>query len=152
MSTDSLSREHCRCRDFAMHQFTSTRKMGGDDFSRSYREQLESEIEIVYDSFVRHNAGKNVLAGLQTPIVLFVSIVIEYIVSGLLAMLGLESLATIFNLLMLLLLAVLAAWAYTRYTGQHPDVGAKIDELATAVLKVSTHAWLFVILKFGSFS
>lgn len=44
LSTDQLELEHTRCREKALEQFQQKRKMGGDEFSESYRAKLESVI------------------------------------------------------------------------------------------------------------
>lgn len=41
LSSDQLELEHVRCRDKALEQFRIKRKMGGDEFSESYRSKLE---------------------------------------------------------------------------------------------------------------
>lgn len=44
LSADQLELEHTRCREKALEQFQLKRKMGGDEFSESYRAKLESVI------------------------------------------------------------------------------------------------------------
>lgn len=44
LSADQLELEHMRCREKALEQFQLKRKMGGDEFSESYRSKLESVI------------------------------------------------------------------------------------------------------------
>lgn len=44
LSADQMEIEHIRCKDKALEQFQAKRKMGGDEFSESYRCRLESVI------------------------------------------------------------------------------------------------------------
>lgn len=42
MNTNSLDEEHLKSKDMAMEQFIIKRKMGGDEFSESYKLKLEA--------------------------------------------------------------------------------------------------------------
>lgn len=41
MKTETIENEHRRVRDKAILAFKSKKKMGGDEFSQTYKEQLE---------------------------------------------------------------------------------------------------------------
>lgn len=47
LNTNTMESEHRRVKDKALHQFQSKRKMGGDEFSEKYREQLEKVIYVI---------------------------------------------------------------------------------------------------------
>jgi len=132
-----LGSEHERCRQASEQMFTTTRKMGGEEFSKEYLSQLESEIECCYDNFLRHNAAKNVFAGLRTPGVLIAVIVVLYLTAGVLGTLGLESLANVVNTAMLCAVATLGFWSYSRFTGKYTDVASQIDTIASSLHTVS---------------
>lgn len=54
LSSDQLELEHIRCREKALEQFRIKRKMGGDEFSESYRSQLEQvKFRIVFTNPMR---------------------------------------------------------------------------------------------------
>lgn len=42
MNTNCLDEEHLKSKDMAMEQFIIKRKMGGDEFSESYKLKLEA--------------------------------------------------------------------------------------------------------------
>ena len=128
-----LGNEHERCRQAAQQLFLSTRKMGGEEFSQEYLSQLESEIEGCYDNFLRHNAAKNVFAGLRTPGVLVAIVVVLYLTAGVLGTLGLESLANIVNMAMLCTVATLGFWSYSRFTGKFTEIASQIDTVAAHI-------------------
>ena len=117
-----LNSEHERCLQASQQMFSQTRKMGGEEFSREYLSQLEAEIEGSYDNFLRHNAAKNVFAGLRTPGVLIAVIVVLYLTAGVLGTLGLESLANVVNTAMLCAVATLGFWSYCRFTGKFTEI------------------------------
>jgi atlastin len=76
------------------------RKMGGEEFSATYREQLEKEIEESYAHYRSHNEGKNIFKAANTPITLGAVAMLIYILSQLLSLLGLTPLASLLNILM----------------------------------------------------
>jgi len=80
--------QHNRCRDNAVRQFNSTRKMGGPEFSIEYQARLEQDVNELYEAFVRHNESKNLFAAAKTPAVLFAVVVILYVVSGFFGIIG----------------------------------------------------------------
>jgi len=137
MRPELLLAEHIRCKDRAVAHFNSARKMGGVEFSEAYAYRLTIAVECLYDNYVKHNAGKNVFKGIQTPATLFVIVVISYVISGLLDMLGLESFSNFFTLLVLAICCVAAVWVYTRATGNYAEIGAQIDKIAAVVHKVN---------------
>jgi atlastin len=128
-----LNAEHVRCRAAAMQQFNTTRKMGGDEFSNEFRERLEAEIDEMFDGLSRHNAAKNVFAGLRTPGVLVIVVVGLYLLSGILSTIGLESLANVVNAAMLIVVAILGVWFYSRFTGAYTEIASQIDLVAATV-------------------
>jgi len=141
-----LSSEHERCRQAAKQLFLSTRKMGGPEFSQEYLSQLEAELEGSYDNFLRHNAAKNVFAGLRTPGVLVAVIIVLYLTAGVLGTLGLESLANVVNTAMLCTVATLAFWSYSRFTGKYTEIASQIDTIAAALQTVWAKIISYVIL------
>ena len=128
-----LNSEHERCLQAAQQMFSQTRKMGGEEFSREYLSQLEAEIEGSYDNFLRHNAAKNVFAGLRTPGVLIAVIVVLYLTAGVLGTLGLESLANVVNAAMLCAVATLGFWSYSRFTGKFTEIASQVDTIAASL-------------------
>ena len=48
-------------------------------------------------------------------------------------LIGIAPLAGVINLLLSATFVLLATWAYVKYTGNMPDVGANIDHMATTI-------------------
>ncbi|XP_067681907.1 atlastin-2-like isoform X1 [Haliotis asinina] len=130
MNPDQLDREHCQCLERAMDLFSSTKKMGGPEFSKMYADQLKVELEECFDNFQKHNASKNIFSAARTPAVLFTVMVASYLLAGILGVIGLESLANLLNLVMIAFLGIMCAWLYVRYSGEYREIGAYIDQLA----------------------
>lgn len=55
VSPDSLEEKHQFHSREALHTFSSTKKMGGQEFCDRYQAQLEKELEEMWQSFSKHN-------------------------------------------------------------------------------------------------
>ncbi|KAL5235056.1 hypothetical protein ACI65C_002466 [Semiaphis heraclei] len=130
LNNNTLDDEHIKSKDMAMEQFIAKRKMGGDEFSESYKFKLESDIEEDFLKFKSQNESKNVFKSARTPAVFFAVAVACYFISGLFNFFGIYSVASGINLIMGLALLVLILWAYIRYSGIHSDLGSTIDDAA----------------------
>ncbi|XP_025410301.1 atlastin [Sipha flava] len=130
MNTNSLDEEHLLSKDKAMEQFIIKRKMGGDEFSESYKLKLEADIDEEYLQFKAHNESKNIFKSARTPAVFFAIAVACYFISGTLNFFGVNSVASGINLIMGITLLILVLWAYIRYSGEHREISETIDEAA----------------------
>nr|CAI5861682.1 unnamed protein product [Callosobruchus analis] len=133
LNTDTIEMEHRRVRDKAINQFNSKKKMGGEEFSRIYKEQLEKDIEEAFIQFKAHNESKNIFKSARTPAVFFALAVLFYIASGIFGFVGIYSLANICNLGMAVAFITLGTWSYVRYSGEMREVGSYIDETANFI-------------------
>ena len=107
--------------------------MGGSEFSQSYLEKLTAEIDELYSNFIKHNDGKNIFAAARTPAVFFSVMSICYVLSGVLLVIGLDTLAGLLNLVMGIALVCLCVWAYVRYSGEYRELGMHIDTAADTI-------------------
>ncbi|XP_045502422.1 atlastin isoform X1 [Colias croceus] len=130
LQTQLLEAEHRRIRDKALHAFRSKRKMGGDEFSQAYCQQLTHDLEEQFQQFVAHNESKNIFKAARTPSVYFALALALYVLSGVLGLLALYPLANLCNLAMGLALLTLVLWAYIRYSGEMRELGVTIDDSA----------------------
>ena len=51
MNPEDIEEHHLRISDLAMEEFDKVKKMGGEEHSRQYREQLIAEIEETYQQY-----------------------------------------------------------------------------------------------------
>lgn len=109
-----LEIEHIRARDKAIYQFTVKRKMGGDEFSETYKQQLIDFIEESFNQYKAHNESKNIFKAAQTPSVFFFIALIAYMVSGIFAIFGMETFANLFSFCMAGCIIALVVWSYVR--------------------------------------
>lgn len=55
VAPESLEEKHHFFFREALHTFSSTKKMGGQEFCDRYQAQLEKELEEMWQSFTKHN-------------------------------------------------------------------------------------------------
>ncbi len=133
LSPETLEKKHKMYMASALAEFKSTRKMGGSTFSKKYEDELITKMNDAYESFVKRNESKHILNAYRTPAVLGLVMVISYLVSSILDMIGIDSLSdtAIFGLYIPLLLV--GVWLYVRYSGNFREVGAMIDNITATV-------------------
>ncbi|XP_076818810.1 atlastin-2-like [Clavelina lepadiformis] len=125
-----LDDKHIEYKELSLDCFDNTRKMGGVEFSTSYREKLEVDIVEMYDNYVRTNSAKNVFRNVRTPSVYLVVGAICYLMSGLFGFLYLTSFATICNIFLFITVVSILSWSYVQFTGNHQDIGKTLDVVA----------------------
>ncbi|XP_034721097.1 atlastin-2-like, partial [Etheostoma cragini] len=130
LSPAELERRHAEQRGASVRLFCSVKKMGGEDFCRRYRDQLEAELDHAYAAFTRHNDAKNIFHAARTPATLFAVMLAMYVASLVTGFVGVGAVATLCNLVMGAALAALCVWAYAKYSGQLREVGGVIDQVA----------------------
>jgi len=130
LSEGHLDAEHLRIRDKAIFQFTSKRKLGGEEFCQQYLDQLEKDLEEQFISFKAQYESKNIFKAARTPAVYLTIAIFFYILSGVFGLFGIYTFANFSNLIMGIALLTLTLWAYIRYSGNLRDIGGSIDDLA----------------------
>nr|XP_021191931.2 atlastin isoform X4 [Helicoverpa armigera] len=133
LQTALLEAEHLRLRDKALHAFHGKRKMGGDEFSQSYCNQLLLDLDEQFVQFRAQNESKNIFKAARTPSVFCALALLFYVVSGVFGLVGLYPLANLCNLAMGIALLTLVLWAYIRYSGEMREIGVTIDDIANVL-------------------
>lgn len=138
VSPSSLEEKHKHYLGDSLAHFTSTKKMGGQEFCDRYQSQLHNELEELWTSFAKHNESKNVFSAFRTPAVLFVLVCFLYVLSGLLLFIGLASVSFACDCVLGLAMLAMLTWAFIRYSGQYHGVGSAIDQAAGILLEQAT--------------
>ncbi|XP_056677048.1 atlastin-1 isoform X3 [Monodelphis domestica] len=133
LAPTDLQNKHLELKEESIKLFRGVKKMGGEEFSRRYLQQLESEIDELYIQYIKHNDSKNIFHAARTPATLFVVIFITYVIAGITGFIGLDIIASLCNMIMGLTLITLCTWAYIRYSGEYRELGAVIDQVAAAL-------------------
>ncbi|XP_010744881.2 atlastin-3 [Larimichthys crocea] len=140
VSPESLEEKHHFYFREALHAFSSTKKMGGQEFCDRYQTQLEKEMEDMWQSFIKHNESKNLFSAFRTPAVLFVLVCLLYVLSGVLLFVGLSTFALVCDCTLGVVMMSMLMWAFIRYSGRYRHVGGAIDQAAGVVLEQATVA------------
>ncbi|KAK3564494.1 hypothetical protein QTP86_022769 [Hemibagrus guttatus] len=138
VAPDHLLEKHNFFKSEALHHFGSIKKMGGKDFCASYQAQLDEELNVLWESFSKHNESKNVFSAFRTPAVLFVLVCFLYVLSALLLFIGLSSVSFACDCMLGLAMVAMITWAFIRYSGQYRNVGTAIDQAAGVFLEQAT--------------
>lgn len=133
LNPQSLEHEHIVLQGAAVKRFKEIPKMGGDEFSASYLQRLEDDLQSAFESFTRHNESKNFFNSFRTPAVLFVVIVFFYVISAFLELIGLMRYANFFALVMGFVILSVLTWGASRLTGSFREVGESIDDGANVI-------------------
>uniref|UniRef100_A0A8C8FKC1 GB1/RHD3-type G domain-containing protein n=1 Tax=Oncorhynchus tshawytscha TaxID=74940 RepID=A0A8C8FKC1_ONCTS len=148
----SLEEKHHFFLQESLHVFSSTKKMGGQEFCDRYRDQLEAELVELWQSFSKHNESKNVFSAFRTPAVLFVLVCFLYVLSGLLLFIGLATIALICDCVLGLAMVAMLTWSFIRYSGKYRGLGGAIDQTADVILQqVNTSLSFELCLLFVNF-
>ncbi|XP_029021259.1 atlastin-3 [Betta splendens] len=138
VAPDSLEEKHHFHFREALHSFSSTKKMGGQEFCDRYQAKLVKDMEEMWQSFSKHNESKNLFSAFRTPAVLFVLVCLLYVLSGLLIFIGLPFFAMISDCTLGVVMMAMLTWAFIRYSGRYRNVGGAIDQAAGIVLEQAT--------------
>uniref|UniRef100_A0A3B3UCQ8 Atlastin GTPase 1 n=1 Tax=Poecilia latipinna TaxID=48699 RepID=A0A3B3UCQ8_9TELE len=139
LAPSELQNRHGAIREEALQLFRGVKKMGGEEFSRRYLQQLEGEIDEVFVQYIKHNDSKNIFHAARTPATLFVVIFVMYVAAGITGFVGVDIIASLCNMILGLALITLCTWAYIRYSGEYRELGAVIDQVAGALWDQALH-------------
>lgn len=123
-----LELEHTRILESAIQEFDARKKMGGEEFSTKYRDQLLKEVEDAFVQFKAHNDSKNIFKAANTPITLFSLWAILYIVSQMCSLIMLSPVSNLCNMLMWVIVITGMTWAYIKWSGDYSNIGTQIEE------------------------
>ena len=90
LAPSELQARHSGIREEALAVFKGVKKMGGEEFSRRYLQQLEGEVDEVFVQYIKHNDSKNIFHAARTPATLFVLIFIMYVSAGITGFVGVD--------------------------------------------------------------
>ncbi|XP_010779518.1 atlastin-1 [Notothenia coriiceps] len=139
LAPSELQARHGAIREEALQVFKGVKKMGGEEFSRRYLQQLEAEVDEVFVQYIKHNDSKNIFHAARTPATLFVVIFVMYVAAGITGFVGVDVIASLCNMVLGLALITLCTWAYIRYSGEYRELGAVIDQVAGALWDQELH-------------
>ena len=79
------------------------------------------------------NNSKNIFYAARTPAVLFALIVTFYLISYVVGLIGVTTIASLANYGLGISILLLIAWSYVRYSGEYREMGSRIDSIAELI-------------------
>lgn len=125
-----LQTSNTQIKQESLKKFSQIRKMGGESLSSKFLQELETEIDDLYESFRKHNESKNIFAFSRTATSLIAVMIISYLFSGIFEWLWLGSFSFLLNFAFWSCFILLCAWVYVKYSGEYKEIGEYIDGLA----------------------
>ncbi len=127
--------------------------MGGEEMSQNYQQDLDNEVielyrketkaKISFDfvffiwislvNYKKHNDSKNVFAFSRTPTTFILSMVLCYLIAGILDTIWLGGINFIFMFAFWMCFVLLSLWLYTKYSGEYAEIGEYIDYFADVI-------------------
>uniref|UniRef100_A0A5S6R139 GB1/RHD3-type G domain-containing protein n=1 Tax=Trichuris muris TaxID=70415 RepID=A0A5S6R139_TRIMR len=145
LAPDDLQDQHMEKKNKSIMMFKNVRKMGGEEYSLTFLNTLEADLNACYENYVKLNSGKNVFRSFRTPAVLFLVVLLNYTLQQLFLLVGLNLLSSLCSNILGLLMVTIALWFYIRYTGDMRDVGQTIDAFSEMI-------WLEVLRPASQFA
>ena len=97
------------------------------------KNSIDFDLFLISVNFKKHNDSKNVFAFSRTPTTFISSMVICYLIAGLLDAIWLQSITFIFMFAFWLCFILLSIWLYTKYSGEYVEAGEYIDYFADVI-------------------
>lgn len=135
MEQADLDQVHVAALEKADKLFRDTKKLSSPALEKKFQGQLHEEVEKLYEEYCESNRSKHLLAGLRTPITIGGLAFLCNILSTILGLIGLSSLAYLFSNITWLAIIVVGIWAYCSWTGSYSDVSAEIDNAAKLIFE-----------------
>ena len=133
LAEDKFKEAHYKTYDAALELFRSTKKMGGELYSKQFEEKLQEQLKESFEHFEEQNASKNIFSAARTPAVLFSFIVCFYILSGLFDMVGITVVSSMMTWGMGVAILLLILWSYVRFSGKYREAGQYIDSMVNTI-------------------
>ncbi|KAF7488336.1 hypothetical protein SSS_03441 [Sarcoptes scabiei] len=136
INPNTLESNHKDLMQFCLNEFDSIPKMGGSEYSVSYRENLEQQLEQAFEYYAAHNKSKNIFGVFGTPLILLCACFICFITGRMIELIGLQKVADLLVSIGTIDLALLIAYVVGRYSGNYPGFVSMIDY-------ISEEIWVF---------
>lgn len=140
MNPTILEQRHNELMAKCLDEFDTIPKMGGQEFSVPYREQLEEKLSQAFEHYAIQNKSKNVFGLLGTPLILLGACFLMFISARIIELFGIVKLANIFVSIGTMDLALFVFYVVGRFTGNYPHVISLIDSYSEEI-------WIFVLDK-----
>jgi len=133
VNAQAIEEHYLHSTELALEEFGKVKKMGGEEHSKRYREQLLAEIDETYRQYKAHNDSKNIMNIAGTPITLAFVWISLYLFSQVAAILLLGPLVSLIYYIQLATVITASAWGYSKYSGNYTTVSLAIDRITSRI-------------------
>lgn len=130
MHPHHLQAANVQIKEESLKKFSMVPKMGGESLSQKYFDELQDEMDELFESYVKHNDSKNIFAFSRTATSLIAIMILTYVTSGILEWFWLGSFSFILNFIFWTCFFLLCVWIYVKYSGEYKEVGEYVDGFA----------------------
>lgn len=135
MHPHHLQAANAQIKEESLRKFSCVPKMGGESLSAKYHDELQREMDELFEAYMKHNDSKNIFAFSRTATSLIAIMILTYVSSGILEWFWLGSFSFILNFVFWSCFFLLGAWIYVKYSGEYKEIGEYIDKLADLLWK-----------------
>lgn len=126
MLPDDLDAQHTKMLSNALNKFDKTKKLGGDEFAKEYREQLLQDIEKRKEGYMAINEKKTHESSSRVFVVLSTMSVVLFLFSYILGFIGFVGLASLCWTSCLMCLLIFVVYTTEKLTGHCPTASARL--------------------------
>jgi len=130
ISPSFLEKKHNEIKKRAMTCFFETKKFGGEEFSRSFIEKLETDLKDQFERYKETNQAKNVFAMLGAPMIFLIYAVVLIVLSKIVDIIGIAFLSSIIFTFATMNLVVIFIYFILKVQGTFPEFVQGIDDVA----------------------
>lgn len=125
-----LEQKHTQLLKESLEMFETTKKLGEEDYSRSFSDRLMKELVASFDEYVEMNNSKNMFNMWGSPLILLCFWFLAFTLSRLFEIIGIGPLANLFYLQATVSFISIIAYLSLKYTGNFPDIVVAVDKVA----------------------
>lgn len=130
-----LEQQHTQFLRESLDMFEKTKKLGEEDYSRSFSDNLLKELTTSFEEFVEANNSKNMFNMWGSTLILLCFWFLAFTLSRIFDIVGIAPLANFFYLQATISFISILAYLSMKYTGNFPEVVTGVD-------KVAEYCWL----------
>ncbi|XP_023244700.1 atlastin-1-like [Centruroides sculpturatus] len=127
---------HLEAKNKAIELFNNAYKMGGEEYSKSFCESLEKDIENLLQNYIVLNDSKNITKLVETPLILITIAIITHFLAKLFYLIDLTFFLMICNIVFMICILSLGIWCYSRYSGEIQEIASQIENISHFFWKI----------------
>eukprot|EP00730_Choanoeca_flexa_P008316 TRINITY_DN12475_c0_g6_i2.p1 TRINITY_DN12475_c0_g6~~TRINITY_DN12475_c0_g6_i2.p1 ORF type:complete len:607 (+),score=173.16 TRINITY_DN12475_c0_g6_i2:87-1907(+) len=129
IEAEMLAKAHRKHRKAALELFDAAQLLGSKTTKERTREGIQEAIETQYKQLQGYNASKDILRGLRTPFAFAVLAFLLHIVSVVLDVVELDSIAYLLSYVAMVSALVVGVWAALNYSGEYPGIIENLNSM-----------------------